>query len=96
MYLQRIILFWLFTWTLSSVSQNNQILYDFDGLPQSLMLNPGAELNLDKHFGVPLLSNVYGQFGATDPDVTYNNLINDNNEEKSELKNLYDLKLEQF
>ena len=92
MYPKSILFLWFFIWTLSSVAQNNQILYDFDGLPQSLMLNPGAELKLDKYFGVPLLSNVYLQFGATDSDITYNNLINNNNEE-SELKNLYDLKL---
>lgn len=94
MYPRRIVLSWFFLWTLSSVAQNNQILYDFDGLPQSLMLNPGAELNIDKHFGVPLLSNVYGQFGATDPELTYNNLNNENNEDlDSKLKYLYDLEL---
>lgn len=92
MYPKRILYIWFFLLTMSSIAQNNQILYDFDGLPQTLMLNPGSEPIMDKHFGVPLLSNVYFQLGATDPDATYNNLINNNNEE-SELQNLYDLKL---
>ncbi|MDZ7614384.1 MAG: DUF5723 family protein [Flavobacteriaceae bacterium] len=74
------------------MAQNNQILYGFDGLPQTLMLNPGAVPKMDKHFGVPLLSNVYFQFGVTDSDVTYNNLSNGTDGE-SDLKNLYDLKL---
>jgi len=89
---KRIFFFWFFLLSLPSIAQNNQVLYDFDGLPQTLMLNPGAVPKMNKHFGVPLLSNVYFQLGATDPEATYNNLINDNDED-SELKNLYDLNL---
>ncbi|MFK5891490.1 MAG: DUF5723 family protein [Flavobacteriaceae bacterium] len=38
------------------LSQNKPILYDFTEVPQSLMLNPGAEVNHKWHIGVPALS----------------------------------------
>ncbi len=46
-------------------SQNKQLLYDFAGLPQTLLLNPGANVNNEFHFGVPLLSHTSLQGGFT-------------------------------
>ncbi len=46
-------------------SQNKQILYGFNEIPQSLLLNPGAKVENDWFFGVPLLSQVSGQFGLS-------------------------------
>ena len=46
-------------------SQNKQVLYDFAGLPQTLMLNPGAEVNNKFHVGLPLLTQVSFQGGFT-------------------------------
>jgi hypothetical protein len=40
----------------STYSQNKQILYDFTGVPQSLMLNPGSDVNYKFYIGIPLLS----------------------------------------
>ena len=57
------------------MAQNMQILYDFDQLPQTLMLNPGSIVDYDKHIGVPFLSNVYAMGGASSRDVNYNNLV---------------------
>ncbi len=37
-------------------SQNKQILYGFDKIPQGLLLNPGAETTYKYHIGVPFLS----------------------------------------
>lgn len=45
--------------------QNKQILYDFAGLPQTLMLNPGAEVDNKFYFGFPLFSQVSAQGGFT-------------------------------
>ncbi len=83
-------LFLLFT---SAASQNMQILYDFDQLPQTLMLNPGAEIDFDKHIGVPLLSNVYAVGGASSRDVNYNNLAEGTDSSSDVLRNLNDLGL---
>ena len=46
-------------------SQNKQILYGFDEIPQSLMLNPGANVNWKKHYGIPLLSQFHINGGSS-------------------------------
>lgn len=46
-------------------SQNKQILYDFAGLPQTLLLNPGAIVRNELHFGIPLVSHISLQGGFT-------------------------------
>ena len=50
---------------IKTYSQNKQLLYGFAELPQSLLLNPGAETNYKLHVGVPLLSGFSSEFGAT-------------------------------
>ncbi len=70
------------------VGQNMQIAYDFDRLPQTLMLNPGAEIDFDQHYGVPLLSNLYFQFGASNTGVTYNNVVQGTDDLNQILTNL--------
>ncbi|TVZ56969.1 hypothetical protein OD91_2273 [Lutibacter sp. Hel_I_33_5] len=53
-------------------SQNSNILYGFDEIPQTLLLNPGAETNYKFHAGIPLLSGVslsYGISGFTLADL---------------------------
>ena len=49
----------------TAFSQNKQVLYDFAELPQTLLLNPGAETNYKFHIGVPLLSGVSTEVGTT-------------------------------
>ena len=70
-----------------------QILYDFDQLPQTLMLNPGSIVDYDKHIGVPFLSNVYAMGGASSRDVNYNNLIAGTEGNTEVLRNLQELGL---
>ncbi len=53
-------------------SQNKEVLYDYTDLPQSLLLNPGAEIRFKYHVGVPLLSQLHinaGLSGASIYDV---------------------------
>ena len=50
---------------LNSFSQNKQVLYDFAGLPQTLLLNPGLETDYKFHIGVPLLSGFSFEIGST-------------------------------
>jgi hypothetical protein len=40
--------------SISCLSQNKQILYNFTSVPQSLMINPGADVSYKFYFGVPL------------------------------------------
>ncbi len=53
-------------------SQNKETLYDFTDIPQSLMLNPGAEVRYKYHIGIPFLSQISisaGMRGASLYDV---------------------------
>ena len=53
-------------------SQNKEMLYDFTDLPQSLMLNPGADVKFGFHAGIPFLSQIHvnaGLRGASLYDV---------------------------
>lgn len=54
----------LFTGFLA-LSQNKEVLYDFNDIPQTLNLNPGADIKFDKHFGIPLLSQFHFNFGSS-------------------------------
>ncbi|MDH3321732.1 MAG: DUF5723 family protein [Flavobacteriaceae bacterium] len=91
-----LILFAIFCVNVSS--QNQQLLYGFDQLPQNLMLNPGAEVAFDKHFGIPFLSNVYFEAGATNNNITYNNILKDTDSNSEALRNVYgqDLKNDDY
>ena len=60
---------WFCIWALLSLgnawAQNKELLYDFTEIPQSLLLNPGAQTNLDWFAGVPLLSGLSLQAGSS-------------------------------
>jgi len=51
--------------TTEHVGQNKKLLYNFAELPQTLLLNPGAETNLKYHIGIPLLSGISTEIGST-------------------------------
>ncbi len=46
-------------------AQNKQLLYGVDGLPQTLMLNPGSNITFNKHIGIPFFSQIHVNFGST-------------------------------
>jgi hypothetical protein len=51
--------------TATGYAQNKQILYDFAGLPQTLLVNPGAEVSNKLYVGFPLFSQFSVQGGFT-------------------------------
>lgn len=58
--------YWLVAFaTLSCFSQNRQLLYGLENIPQSLMLNPGGEFDAQKHFGIPFFSSIQLQAGSS-------------------------------
>lgn len=73
-------------------AQNKQVLYGFDQLPQTLLLNPGAEVNYDKHISIPL-TNFHFQFGATNKDISYNSVFANTEGLNDVLRNIYDQNL---
>jgi len=47
------------------VAQNKQFLYGFQEIPQSLLENPGSDVNFVRHIGVPFLSGLYVNGGVS-------------------------------
>lgn len=58
-------LFLLLLVSISCLAQNKQVLYNFTSVPQSLLVNPGADFKYQYYFGVPLLSGVSANMGST-------------------------------
>jgi hypothetical protein len=50
--------------SISCLSQNKQILYNFTSVPQSLMINPGADVSYKFYFG-PLMSGISVSAGSS-------------------------------
>jgi len=50
-------------------SQNKQVLYGLEEVPQSLLLNPGVEVPQQSHFGIPLFSQLHINAGVTGVSV---------------------------
>ncbi len=48
-----------------AVAQNKQVLYGLEDVPQSLMLNPGSRVPQKAHFGIPFLSQIHVNGGAS-------------------------------
>ena len=52
------------------MAQNKQVLYEFDQIPQTLLLNPGSKVNYKFTVGNPLLSGIYFRAGLTEITVS--------------------------
>jgi len=50
---------------LSCFSQNKELLYNFTSIPQSLMVNPGADVSYKYYFGFPILSGISANVGSS-------------------------------
>ena len=77
--MRKIVLFLFFFATLFCRGQNRPVLYNIDDLPQSLMQNPGARIDFNRHFGVPFFSQIHlfaGSTGVSAHDIFSNE--NDN------------------
>ena len=66
-------------------SQNKQVLYGFDELPQTLLLNPGTTPTNDWYLGIPLLSHIHFNFGMTGLTV-FDVFAEDNRDFNAKLK----------
>jgi hypothetical protein len=75
------------TVSLCCFSQNKEILYNFTPQPQSLLLNPGADVKYKWFFGVPLLSGISANVGSTGFDA-YSLFANDGVDFSTKVKNL--------
>jgi len=69
-------------------SQNKKILFGFDEIPQTLMVNPGAKVDFKWHIGVPLLSSFYLHGGISGFDA--NEIFSVGGDINLKLINLFD------
>ncbi|WP_421806620.1 DUF5723 family protein [Flagellimonas sp.] len=67
------ILFFALLCNFMATAQNKQLLYDFNEIPQSLMVNPGVKTSQKWHAGLPVLSGL--AFQAATSGVTVNDLF---------------------
>jgi len=49
----------------SCLAQNKELLYNFTAIPQSSMVNPGADVSYKFYFGVPVLSGISANLGSS-------------------------------
>ncbi|PHS68060.1 MAG: hypothetical protein COB12_02255 [Flavobacterium sp.] len=56
-------------WGFSMISQNKEVLYGLEEVPQSMLLNPGTRINYSKHIGIPFLSQIHVNGGSSGVSV---------------------------
>ncbi|MDO9262125.1 MAG: DUF5723 family protein [Flavobacteriaceae bacterium] len=77
-------------------AQNKPILYNFDQLPQTLLLNPGEKVSQKWHAGIPLLSGFSTQVGSSKVTI-YDIFADDGTTFNDKVRNvIYDLSSKDF
>lgn len=85
--MRKIIIFLCLSVSFYCSSQNKEILYNFTPQPQSLLINPGADVKYKWFFGVPLLSGISANVGSTGIDA-YSLFANDGVDFTTKVKNV--------
>lgn len=62
--MRKIYLILCIVFQLSCFSQNKELLYNFTSIPQSSLVNPGADVSYKYYFGFPVLSGVSANVGS--------------------------------
>lgn len=62
--MRKIYLIFCIVFQLSCFSQNKELLYNFTSIPQSSLVNPGADVSYKYYFGFPVLSGVSANVGS--------------------------------
>lgn len=63
--MRKLYLILIVAFQLSCFSQNKEVLYNFTAIPQSSLVNPGADVSYKFYFGVPVLSGVSANLGSS-------------------------------
>jgi hypothetical protein len=85
--MRKFLILFMLSFSLYCLSQNKEILYNFTPQPQSLLLNPGADVKYKWFFGVPLLSGISANVGSTGVDA-YSLFANDGVDFSTKVKNI--------
>ncbi|MCM2301863.1 MAG: DUF5723 family protein [Flavobacteriaceae bacterium] len=90
------LIIFLLLFSFVSKAQNKPILYNFDQLPQTLLLNPSEKVTQKWHAGIPFLSGFSAHLGSSDITV-YDIYGDDNGSINDKVKALvYNLKSNDF
>lgn len=73
--MKKIVFFTLLVFCFGTVISQQQLNFSFAENPNTLMLNPGAETNFSKHYGIPFFSGLNVSIGST--NVVLDDLFND-------------------
>jgi hypothetical protein len=74
----------------SCFGQNKEVLYNFTAIPQSSLVNPGADVSYKFYFGVPVLSGVSANLGSSSfsaYDLFANNGVDFNDKVRNVINN---------
>lgn len=63
--MRKITFFILLSLSMNCFSQNKQLLYNFTTIPQSMMVNPGADFKYKWYVGLPMLSGISANIGSS-------------------------------
>lgn len=63
--MRKLYLILIVTLQFSGLAQNKELLYNFTAIPQSSMVNPGADVSYKSYFGVPVLSGISANLGSS-------------------------------
>lgn len=88
--MRKVYLILLVAFQISSFAQNKEVLYNFTSIPQSSLVNPGADVAYKFYFGVPVLSGVSANLGSSSfsaYDLFANNGVNFNDKVRNIINN---------
>ncbi|WP_394776779.1 DUF5723 family protein [Flavobacterium sp.] len=88
--MKKLYLILIVAFQLSCFSQNKEVLYDFTSIPQSSLVNPGADVSYKFYFGVPVLSGVSANLGSSSfsaYDLFANNGVDFNDKVRNVINN---------
>ena len=63
--MRKVYLILVLAFQISSFAQNKEVLYNFTSIPQSSLVNPGADVSYKFYFGIPVLSGVSANIGSS-------------------------------
>ncbi len=87
--MQRLFLYTMLLLVSVCFSQNKQLLYGFTEIPQALLANPGAKVSHKGYFGIPFLSHLHVNAGASGVSA-FDLFADDGNDFNVKLRNVVD------
>jgi hypothetical protein len=88
--MRKIYLILIVIFQLSGFAQNKEVLYNFTSIPQSSLVNPGADVSYKFYFGIPVLSGVSANLGSSSfsaYDLFANNGVDFNDKVRNVINN---------